>query len=129
MTRWQAAYNDWQTGAVRFTPHLADAEIEQRYEAVGTILLELIDHAEDSGVSLGSLVTVAMRAISNARIAIAYYLRGKDLPPSSFPSPQETIAPLGQGEPHQLAADAPLRRWLHAHPVPPWRWARIRPLK
>jgi hypothetical protein len=120
-SRWTAAHGEWQDGWVRITPHLTDGELEERYKAVGTIMLELNERSGDTGVSTGTLVTVAMRAILNARLAVAYFLRGVPLPPACFPSPQETIELLGQGDPNPLAADGPLRRWIAAHDPPPWR--------
>jgi hypothetical protein len=62
-----------------------------------------------------------MRAIGNARLALAYWLRGDPLPPASFPSSKETIALLGHGDPRPLAADGSLRTWLAQHEQPPWR--------
>lgn len=107
---------------MRLTPHLTDDTLEERYKAVGTILLELHDRENDEdGLHAGSPVQIAMRAIGNARLALAYWLRGDQLPPASFPSPEETIALLGQGDPKPLAADAPLRKWLQEHPQPSWR--------
>jgi gas vesicle protein len=120
-SRWMAAHGEWQDGWVRITPHLTDAELEERYQAVGTILLELNDRSGEAGVSAGTLVMVAMRAILNARLAVAYFLRGVSLPPACFPGPQDTIQLLGQGDPTPLVADAPLRRWLAEHDPPPWR--------
>jgi hypothetical protein len=136
-SRWDLAHQEWETGWVRLTPHLADGELEERYKVVGTILTEirLRDDADD-GLHAGSPVMIVMRAIGNARIALAYWLRGDALPPASFPSSAETILLLGQGDPKPLAADAPLRTWLAEHEQPPWRpeapatpascWQRLR---
>jgi hypothetical protein len=122
---WAHAHGEWEKGWVRITPHLTDAELEARYQAVGTILTELRFHFDERPDEAGPLRMatriVADRAILNARLAVAYFLRGTALPPACFPGPQETIQLLGQGDPDPLAADAPLRRWLADHEVPPWR--------
>jgi hypothetical protein len=121
-SKWQLAHQEWENGWVRLTPHLTDAELEDRYKAVGTILMELHDRkVEGDGLHAGSPVQIAMRAIGNARLALAYWLRGEVLPPASFPSSKETIVLLGQGGPKSLEADAPLRNWLREHEQPPWR--------
>jgi hypothetical protein len=121
-TRWSAAHQSWEDGWVELTPHLADAELEDRYRSVGTILMELSDRAEDEPrVHVGAMINVAMRAIGNARLALAYWLRGEPLPPSSFPSSEELLRLLGAGDPTPLAAEAPLRTWLKEHEQPPWR--------
>lgn len=122
-SRWMVAHREWENGWVRLTPHLADAELEERYGAVGTVLLALNDHVDEggSGVSQGTLITIAMRAIGNARIALTYWLRGDALPVASFPSRQHVIELLGAGDPDPLAPKSPLRAWLADHPQPPWR--------
>jgi hypothetical protein len=120
-SRWMAAYDEWQDGWVRITPHLTDGELEDRYRVVGTILLELNDRDGEHGIRAATLVQVAMRAILNARIAVAYFLRGASLPPACFPGSHETIELLGQGEPNPLAHNGPLRQWLGEHEPPPWR--------
>lgn len=133
-SKWDLAYDEWKNGWVRLTPHLADAELEERYKAVGTILTEIRlrgDH--NDGLHAGSPLMIVMRAIGNARLALAYWLRGDALPPASFPSSEQTILLLRQGDPRPLAADAPLRRRLGEHAQPPWRqdapqplWRRLR---
>jgi hypothetical protein len=120
-SRWMHAHAEWQNGWVRVTPHLTDGELEERYQAVGTILLELEQCAGDEGFLRGAGLMVASRAIVNARLALAYFLRGEPLPPACFPGPRETNELLGQGDPDPLKADMPLRRWLTEHEVPPWR--------
>jgi hypothetical protein len=64
---------------------------------------------------------VADRAILNALLALAYYLRGAPLPPACFPGSHETIELLGRGDPNPLAPEAPLRRWISEHEPTPWR--------
>lgn len=130
-SRWHLAHREWENGWVRRTPHLADAELEERYRAVGAILMELRDR-EDDGLHAGTGVMIAMRAIGNARLALAYWLRADPLPAASSPSSEETNQLLGAGDPNPLLADAPLRRWLNEHPQPPWRpdepepwWTRL----
>jgi len=119
-SRWALAHDEWESGWVPLTPHLADPELETRYQAVGTILSEfMLD--DQPGAQMSTKVQVAMRAIGNARIAIAYFLRGEPLPPLSFPTPGQVNELLGSGGPKPLAADAPLRTWLATHDVPPWR--------
>jgi hypothetical protein len=80
-SRWDLAHQEWETGWVRLTPHLADGELEERYRVVGTILTELrLREDADDGLHAGSPVMIVMRAIGNARIALAYWLRGDALP-------------------------------------------------
>jgi hypothetical protein len=117
-SRWAAAREQWEHGWVRLTPHLTSPELESRYRAVGTILTELTLY--DGGTSVGSQVMIAHRAIENARIGLAYFLRSEDIPPPSFPTSDELIVLLGQGDPDSLLADAPLREWLAEHEAPPW---------
>jgi hypothetical protein len=121
ISRWTLAYEEWQQGWVRHAPFLTDEELDARYEAVGTILLELHDRADDPDAKRATLASIAMRAIGNARIALAYFLRGRPLPPASFPTRTETVELLEQGDPRPLATEAPLRRWLAQHKAPPWR--------
>jgi hypothetical protein len=116
---WSSAHDSWENVWVRLTPHLTDAEVEARFEAVGTILKELM--LADLQPRRGSAVMVVMRAIANARLALAYWLRGDALPAASFPSPKQTIELLGQGDPEPFAAGSALRRWLEQHEQPPWR--------
>ena len=121
-SRWKLAHQEWENGWVRLTPHLTDDELDDRYKAVGTIVMELGDReAAGDGLHAGSPVQIAMRAIGNARLALAYWLRGDPLPAASFPSAKDTVILLGQGDPKPLAADAPLRMWLQEHQQPPWR--------
>jgi hypothetical protein len=118
-SRWSAAHSEWENGWVRLTPQLADAELEARYKSVGTILTTL--DTEEHSVSTSTEVKVATRAIANARIALSYWIRQEDLPEPSFPSANELLVLLGQGDPEPLAADKPFRQWLDANPQPPWR--------
>ncbi len=123
-SRWRAAHQQWENGWVRLTPHLTDDELDDRYKAVGTILLELADREDDDDFKSGTAVQIAMRAIGSARLALAYWIRGEPLPAASFPSSEETIVLLGQGDPSPLSPNAPLRRWLDDHPQPAWRTKR-----
>ena len=116
---WQAAHDEWETGWVRLTPRLHEAEIESRYDTVGAVLKDLM--LSDLQPQRGSAVKVVMRAISNARIALAYWGRDERLPERSFPSPEEVIQLLGQGDPQPYSPDAPLQRWLKEHEQPGWR--------
>jgi hypothetical protein len=124
-SHWAHAHREWEQGWVRITPHLTDDELEDRYKAVGTILTELrlhFDEPEDPP-SPNRMATriVAERAILNARLALAWFLRGSPLPPACFPGSHETIELLGQGDPNPIAAGAPLRVWLTEHEPTPWR--------
>jgi hypothetical protein len=124
-SRWTHAHRQWEHGWVRITPHLTDAELEDRYKTVGTILTELKLHFDEpqdqpSPRRMATLI-VSERAILNARLAVSYFLRGAPLPPPCFPGPAQTIELLGQGDPNPLAPDAPLRRWISEHEPPPWR--------
>jgi hypothetical protein len=118
---WAKAHDTWQEGWVRFTPHLESEALEERYQAVGTILLDLM--MDDDDIPRGPAVMVAHRAIANGRFAIAYWRRGDELPPASFPSPERTIELLGQGGTTPYAPGSPLRVWLETHEQPPWRRA------
>ena len=122
-SRWGLAHREWEAGWVALTPHLTDDELEARFQSVGTILMEMEDREADQKPPRGMMMRVAMRAIANARLTLAYWLRGDPLPAASFPSSAETIALLGQGDPTPLASGSPLRAWLDAHEQPPWRVA------
>jgi hypothetical protein len=124
-SHWDHAHGEWEKGWVRITPHLTDDELEDRYKAVGTILTELRLHfdgpPDQSSPHRMATRIVADRAILNARLALAYYLRGAPLPPACFPGSDETIELLGQGDPNPLAPEAPLRRWISEHGPTSWR--------
>jgi hypothetical protein len=120
-SHWAYAHREWKKGWVRITPHLIDAELEDRYKAVGTILTALKLHfdeaEEDSSPHRMATRNVADKAILNARRAVTSFLRGAPLPAPCFPGSRETIELLNQGEPNPLAAEAPLRRWITEHEV------------
>jgi hypothetical protein len=118
---WKAAHAQWEDGWIRQTPWLADAELEARYQSVGSILIDMDGSRGRDQFKIGPAKTVAHRAILNARLALSYWLRGEELPPNSFPKPQELTELLGMGHSTPLAPDAPLRKWLDEHPAPPWR--------
>jgi hypothetical protein len=119
-SRWDAAYTEWQEGWVTYSPHLGDDEVERRYQAVGSILMDL-KLKDDEEPGMWALVNVAVRAIINARIALAYSRRRDPLPAASFPSSDVLTNLLGQGDPTPYATNAPLKQWLNDHPEPPWR--------
>jgi hypothetical protein len=81
---WSLAHDEWQNGWVRITPHLTDDELEDRYRAVGTILQEAEDRANE-GIAKGTLLTVTSRAILNARLAVAYFPAGCAASPTLLP--------------------------------------------
>ncbi len=120
-SRWMAAHREWADGWMRITPNLTDLALEERYRAVGTILLAVNDFDGAGCHSAAAVVQIAMRAILNARLAVAYFLRGTPLPSPCFPSAQETIDLLAEGEPEPFHANGSLRQWMAAHDPPPWR--------
>ena len=109
----------WQEAWIRYSPRIGDAEVEVRFQAVGTMLLEVGSIRE--GQRLG-VQRACSDAIANARIALGYFMRDEELPPNAFPHADELIQLLGQGDgvDHPLG---PLLRWLDAHPLSPWRGA------
>jgi hypothetical protein len=117
-SRWGAAHREWEQGWIRVTPFLDSPELEARYRAIGTILMELRFY--EGGASITQRVNVVQRAIANARQALAYFARGHELPAASFPHTPELLDLLGGGDPDSLARDAPLRKWLDDHPEAPW---------
>jgi hypothetical protein len=116
--RWAAAHREWEQGWVRVTPFLDSRELEARYRAVGTILLELRFY--EGNATIIQRVNVVQRAIANARQALAYFVRGHDLPDASFPDVGELLDLLGAGDPDSLVSNGPLRKWLDDHPEGPW---------
>lgn len=116
--RWEPAHGEWEQAWVRVSPFLANAELKDRYQAVGTILTDLVMY--DGKARMAHQRNVALRATLNARQGIAYFGREEDLPSPCFPSPEDLTRLLGEGDPDPLLPDAPLRKWLKEHPVPPW---------
>jgi hypothetical protein len=84
-TRWDAAYREWQDAWVTYSPHLGDDDLEARYQAVGSTLVQLGLHGDHDSVGMSALVNVAVRAIINARIALAYTRRRDPLPSGVVP--------------------------------------------
>jgi hypothetical protein len=116
--RWEAAHREWNQGWVRASPFLANLDVKDRYEAVGTLLSELSIYEGEA--RMGRLRNIAMRATQNARLGIAYFGREDELPATCFPDAQTLIGLLGEADPDPFLPDGPLQRWLGAHPAPPW---------
>jgi hypothetical protein len=116
--RFQAAHRDWEEGWVRLSPFLTDHELKERYASLGTILTEI--YMYEGGASKYQLRRTAHRAVENARIGLAYFVRGESQPACSFPDNQSLQRLLNEGDPDPLLPDAPLRQWLDDHPPPAW---------
>lgn len=116
--RWSAASLAWQDGAVRVMPFMTSDELRARFQSVGTILRELVDY--EGQAAMVTQISVAHRAAENARLGLAYFVRGETIPPTSFPASDELIDLLGVGDPDPLRPDAPLRKWLKDNPAPQW---------
>lgn len=58
---------------------------------------------------------IVARAIANARSTLAHFMRGDDLPPASFPGPDELTRLLGEGDGLDDPMK-PLKDWMTSHP-------------
>ena len=117
--QWGAAHEAWEQAWVRLSPFVANQEVHDRYEVVGSTLNELLLYEGEARPA--TLRNVALRATQNARQAIAYFGREEKLPTRSFPGPDELRGLLEKGDPDPFDRDAPLARWLKDHPAAPWR--------
>jgi hypothetical protein len=116
--RFRAAHRDWEEGWVRLSPFLTDRDLKERYASLGTILTEIYMYDGDASKYQRSFI--AHRAVENARIGLAYFVRGESQPVPSFPDNKLLQHLLGEGDPDPLLPEAPLRQWLDDHPAPPW---------
>jgi hypothetical protein len=117
--RFRAAHRDWEEGWVRLSPLLADPDLKERYASVGTILTE-ISLVYDGEASMYRRRHIAQRAVENARIGLAYFVRGEGQPALSFPSNRSLQQLLNEGDPDPLLPDKPLYIWLEEHKPAPW---------
>jgi hypothetical protein len=112
--RYVKARRAWEDGWVNFSPRVHEQRVLDRYEAVGSILAEVV---------IGDRTVkevprhVAARAIVSARATLGYFLRGEELPPAAFPEPSELRKLLGRGDGTDDPM-GPLREWLTATPLP-----------
>ncbi len=103
------AFNDWSDGWIAYSERVNQPDLRDRYQAVATMLMELID-AETMGQSASRNHAVA--AIRNARVALAHFIRDEgELPPSTFPKPNELVQLLNDGD-AQGDRLRPLKEWL-----------------
>lgn len=117
--RFRAAHRDWEEGWVRLSPFLTDPDLKERYASVGTILTE-ISLMYDGEASVYRRRRIAHRAVENARIGLAYFVRGESQPALSFPNNKSLQQLLNEGDPDPLLPDKPLHMWLEEHKPAPW---------
>ena len=120
--RWTFARAAWEDGQVRLSPWLPTFELEQRFQVIGAVLLELEDQEESGTLKKSSLPRrAAQRSIVNARVSLAHWSRGDELPPASFPSSREFLRLLEAEEDEPWSIKGPLDLWLKEHASSPWR--------
>lgn len=112
--RYQEARDAWQEGWVSYSSRIRQRELLERYEVVGSILAEVVIGERTTG-EIGRHVVA--RAIANARSTLGHFMRGDDLPATAFPTPNELLRLLGEGD-GQPNPIAPLTRWLSEHAMP-----------
>lgn len=117
--QFRAAHRDWEEGWVRLSPFLTDSDLKERYASVGTILNE-ISLMYDGEASAYRRRRIAHRAVENARIGLAYFVRGESQPALSFPNNRTLQQLLNEGDPDPLLPDKPLHMWLEEHRPAPW---------
>ncbi len=106
---YQQAFNDWSDGWIAYSGRVGQPDLHDRYQAVATMLMELID-AETMSQPASRHHAVA--AIRNARVALSHFIRDEGRPPpSTFPKPSELVRLLNEGE-AQGDRLRPLREWL-----------------
>lgn len=117
--QFRKAHRDWEEGWVRLSPFLTDSNLKERYASVGTILTE-ISVMYDGAASVHQRRRIAHRAVENARIGLAYFVRGEDQPALSFPNNKSLQQLLNEGDPDPLLPDKPLNEWLKGNLPAPW---------
>ncbi len=116
--RYADARAAWEDGWVAYSPRIRQPELLARYEVVGSILAEVV--LSDRTTKQVPRHVVA-RAIANARSTLAHYMRGDELPGSTFPEPTELRRLLGEGDSAGLDQGdpmGPLKRWLSERAMP-----------
>jgi hypothetical protein len=109
------AYDHWAEAWVAYSSRLRQPELLRRYDAIGLLLMEVV-HRDRTSVEIPRHVVA--RAIANARVTLAYFMRGEEqLPPATFPEPDELRRLLGEGD-GQIDPLHPLKHWLSQHPMP-----------
>jgi hypothetical protein len=116
MSRWEAVRLEWENGMAQIMPGLMPQELADRYWAISELLYKLDYPNINRGAMPGSRTAIALSAVTNARIALEYWIRRDELPPSSFPSSIELNELIKEGAPTPLALDSPLSCWLTEHP-------------
>jgi hypothetical protein len=124
--RYADARAAWEEGWVWYSPRIRQRELLDRYEAVGSILAEVVLNTRTTKDVPRHVVA---RAIANARSTLAHFMRGDALPSTAFPEPKELRRLLVEGEDEGQNGDptGPLKRWLAAHPLPNFHDDRAAP--
>jgi hypothetical protein len=112
--RYIHAHTAWEEGWVAFSPRIGKREVLDRYNAVGSILKEVV-HSSFTPEDVQRRTIV--RAIANARSTLAHFMRGDRIPPSAFPEPEELKRLLGEGNGLDDPMK-PLKDWMTNHPEP-----------
>lgn len=81
--RYADARDAWAKGWVAYSPRIRQRELLDRYQAVGSILNEVVLSNRTTKQVTRRIV---VRAIANARTTLAHFMRGENaLPDASFP--------------------------------------------
>lgn len=120
--RYARARDAWQDGWVSFSPRIRQREVLDRYEVLGSLLSDVL--LNDRTATEVPRHVVA-RAIANARSTLGHFMRGDELPATTFPEPAELQRLLGEGD-GQSDPGAPLKRWVAEHPMPEFHPGRER---
>ncbi len=113
--RYREAYEHWGDAWVAYSSRLRQPELLRRYETIGPLLMEVV-HGDRTSKEIPRHVVA--RAVANARVTLAYFMRGEEqLPPATFPDPDELQSLLSEGN-GQVDPSSPLKHWLGQHPMP-----------
>jgi hypothetical protein len=103
---YKMAYNLWQRAWVRLTSPVADVELLDRLQVIGSLLSEVVLSDRTPRQVRPWLV---QRSVTSARAAIGHAMRGEALPAPAFPGTEELRELLGKGD-SEKDPIAPLRQ-------------------
>jgi hypothetical protein len=108
--RYADARAAWEEGWVAFSPRIRQPKLLARYETIGSLLLEVVTGDRTTKELPRHVIA---RAIANARSTLGHFMRGDELPASTFPGAggAATLARRGgqrrrrPGRPHRSAQE------------------------